>query len=131
MDLELAAALEPVLRDLSGPGGVVPEVRDESWVDQPQTASAFLYAADGSGTGIWITRGLAPATQVAAVADQVQEWAVEALWSAGRSTSWPACPRHPESHPLTAAEKDGRPVWMCPTTRAVLAEVGQLTDRAG
>ncbi|MET7948066.1 hypothetical protein [Micromonospora sp. NPDC005324] len=91
MERELAAALEPILSDLGKPGGVQPELRDEPWREDPQTASAFLYASDGSGQGISIDLGLPAVTQVVALADQVQDWAVEALWSLGRATNWPPC----------------------------------------
>jgi hypothetical protein len=45
------------------------------------------------------------------------EWAVEALWHAGRSATWPGCPQHPDSHPLMAAVRERRAVWICPRTR--------------
>jgi hypothetical protein len=126
MDRELVAALDPVLRDLASPGGVLPEVRDEAWSDAPGTASAFLHAADGSGTGIFIESGKPKYAQVAALADQTQDWAVEALWSLRRPTNWPPCPHHPGSHPLTAAESAGRALWICPADRTEVSEIGAL-----
>lgn len=126
MNRELARALHPILHDLAGPNGVQPDVRDQPWQDYPRTASAFLYAADGSGMGIWIHLGQPASTQVAALAEQVQEWAVEALWLLGRSTSWPPCPQHPDSHPLAAVERAGRAVWVCPATATEAGEIGTL-----
>ena len=126
MDPELAAALVPILADLARPGGVLPELRDEAWNNLPGTASAFLYAQDGSGQGISIALGRPPAQQVAELADQVQEWAVEALWTLGRPTNWPSCPRHPYSHPLAAMESHGRAVWQCPADRFEVAAIGRL-----
>ncbi|WP_121191740.1 hypothetical protein [Motilibacter peucedani] len=126
MDPELEAALTVLLRDLSAPGGVVPDVRDVPWQPYPGTASCMLHAADGSGMGVFIELGRPTAEQVAHLADQVQEWAVEALWTLSASTSWPPCPHHPGSHPLQAEEHDGRAVWCCPVDRHVVTEVGRL-----
>ncbi|WP_433128066.1 hypothetical protein ACQPWW_00590 [Micromonospora sp. CA-240977] len=128
MERELAAALEPILSDLGEPAGVQPDLRDESWRDDPQTASAFLYGADGSGQGISINLGQPAATQIVALADQVQEWAVEALWSLGRATNWPPCPHHPSSHPLAAMVVTGRAVWACPTLSTEINEIGRLAS---
>ncbi len=126
MHPDLAAALAPILTDLARPGGVLPEVRDEAWNDLSATASAFLYATDGSGQGISVALGQPPVRQVADLADQVQEWAVEALWMLGRPTNWPACPRHPHSHPLAAAEGHGRAVWRCPADSTEITAIGEL-----
>ncbi|MGC4865748.1 hypothetical protein ACLQ3B_09980 [Micromonospora sp. DT53] len=126
MERELAAALEPILSDLGKPGGVQPDLRDEPWRDDPQTASAFLYASDGSGHGIAIDLGLPAVTQIVTLADQVQDWAVEALWSLGRATNWPPCPQHPESHPLTAVVRADRAVWACPTVGTEISAIGTL-----
>ncbi|MCG5467754.1 hypothetical protein LADH09A_001565 [Micromonospora sp. LAH09] len=126
MEHELAAALEPIMSDLEGPGGVQPDLRDEPWRDDSGTASAFLYAPDGSGQGISIELGQPTVTQVVALADQVQEWAVESLWSMGRATNWPPCPHHPSSHPLAAVARAGRAVWTCPTLSTEISEIGTL-----
>ncbi|PWK47227.1 hypothetical protein [Actinoplanes xinjiangensis] len=127
MDPELVAALQPILKDLAGPAGVLPEVRDEPWQDYERTASAILYEADGSGTGVFIHLGSPFSAQVAALAEQVQDWAVEALCALERSTSWPPCPEHPDRHPLAAVEQAGRAVWVCPVTGTEVGEVGTLT----
>jgi hypothetical protein len=123
---ELTAALTPILADLDRPGGVRPDLRDQEWNDFPGTASAYLYAADGSGQGISLTLGQPPARQVAELADSVQEWAVEALWMLGRPTNWPACPHHPQRHPLAPVELEGRAVWRCPADHTEIAEIGRL-----
>src|SRR5262245_43989557 len=47
------------------------------------------------------------AQRIASVAGQVQEWAIEALWRAGRPATWPECPGHPNAHPLTATVQRG------------------------
>ena len=58
------------------------------------------------------------------LADWVQEWAVEALWSLGRSATWPQCPHHPDSHPLAPVERAGRAVWVCPKLDVEVWEIG-------
>ena len=128
MDGELEAAFAPIRRDLQAPSGVTPTVVDRRWQEDADTASAFLYGPDGSGMGIWIQRGLPLSTQVVTLAEQVQEWAVEALWQLGRSASWPECPHHPARHPLEAREVDGGAVWACPVLGVIIHRIGQLTD---
>ncbi|GAA3935828.1 hypothetical protein [Actinoplanes auranticolor] len=126
MHPELAAALAPILTDLGRPEGVLPEIRDKEWNDLPATASAYLFAQDGSGQGISVALGQPFHHQVAELADRVQDWAVEALWSLGRPTNWPPCPRHPQSHPLAAVESQERAVWRCPADNVEIAAIGGL-----
>jgi hypothetical protein len=64
--------------------------------------------------------------QIAWVADQVQEWAVEELWTAGQPTNWPPCPEHPGTHPLAPAVHGGAAEWMCPKSERVVSEIGRL-----
>lgn len=127
MHPELAAAMALILHDLAGPDGVQLSVRDEPWHDTAQTASAMLFGPDGSGMGVFIHLGHPVSAQVASLADQVQEWAVEALWALGRPATWPACPHHPASHPLAAAEWSGRALWTCPVLATEVSEIGQRT----
>jgi hypothetical protein len=123
--VELARALVRVLHDLSTSGGPVPEVVDEEWSDSPGDASARLRSPDGSGYGVRVGRGDPDAEQLASVADQVQEWAVEELWH-DRPTNWPRCPEHPDTHPLQATVVDGAAWWACPHTGDRVARIGSL-----
>jgi hypothetical protein len=86
--VELARALAPVLHVRETTGGPVPQVDDEDWQHDPRWPSAMLRGADGSAMGISVTFGDSRPEQVAQVADQVQEWAVEELWGS-RPTNWP------------------------------------------
>ena len=131
-DPEFAQALDTVLRDLRAEGAVLPRV------SVAVGYGLVLHAPDGSGQGIrWPDSGSA-AERLANLADQVQEWAVEAQWSVGAPAVWPHCPQHPNSHPLTAtvAADDGvgvgagAAVWTCPNTGAVVARVGELPGGA-
>lgn len=126
MHPELDAALAPLLVDLQVPSGVLPSVGDREWQDYSGAASCWLDNADGTGVGVWIQTGQPFTAQVLALADQVQEWAVEALWRLERSASWPACPYHPDRHPLAAREHDDHAVWVCPVLDVRVATIGAL-----
>jgi hypothetical protein len=106
VDIALSEALAPVLRDLGTCGAPVPDVRDKQWSNVPGQVTAMLHDADGTAQGVFAMAAESLPQRIASVADQVQEWAVEALWRAGRPATWPECPEHPNSHPLTAAVQD-------------------------
>jgi hypothetical protein len=118
---ELVVALAPILRDLRAGCAVPPDIRDGD------AATAMVYAPDGTGQGISVIPGAPAAEQVVWLADQVQEWAVEALWTAGHPAVWPECPAHPGTHPLTAGLHDGTPVWACPRTGTPIAAIGNVS----
>jgi hypothetical protein len=118
-DPEFTEALETVLSDLRTQGVVLPQVRVDG-------ESIMLHDPDGSGHGVfWLAEGTA-GDRLASLADQVQEWAVEALWSAGEPAVWPHCPQHPDTHPLTATVAQDGAVWACPKSGAVVARIGEL-----
>jgi hypothetical protein len=126
MDIALAKALAPVLRDLENSGSVIPEVRDDQWSDVEGQTTAALHSPDGSGQGVSVMTGESLPQRIASVADQVQEWAVEELCAVGRPTNWPQCPQHRSSHPLAPVVRDARAVWTCPATGDLVSEIGQL-----
>ena len=128
---ELAEALAPVLRDLDSSGGPRLEVRDEQWSDFEGQLTAMLWRSGGGGQGVSVMTGEPRPEQIASVADQVQEWAVETLWQEGRPATWPECPEHPGSHPLQALRREDRAVWACPRTGELVCEVGGLTAVRG
>jgi hypothetical protein len=125
----LRSALDLVLSDLLVTTGIAPEVRDTQWSAYEGQESAFLVASDGSSSGVFILGEDTP-TQVATAADTVQAWAFDELWSSGKSTAWPECPDHPDSHPLRPKVIAGNAVWCCPRTATVVDEVGRLTGTA-
>ncbi|MFR9727148.1 hypothetical protein ACL02R_27875 [Streptomyces sp. MS19] len=122
MEEELAA----VLRDIGAQCAVPPLLRPTGVPETP----LMLCAPDGSGAGLNEPRGTRPGERLADLADQVQDWAVEALWGAGLPAVWPVCPAHPDTHPLAAAVRDGAAVWTCPRTGAAVARVGELPGAA-
>lgn len=122
-DPEFSAALETVLCDVRAQSAVQPEVRVEP------AYGPVLYTPGGSGQGLTRPRGATVPDRLADLADQVQEWAVEALWSEGVAAVWPHCPEHPNSHPLRATVADEAAVWACPKSGAVVARIGELEGR--
>jgi hypothetical protein len=132
VDPVLAAALAPLLRDLEAGGVPEPRIAEPAppFFD-PSEPGLMLYAPDGSGQGILLLADAPRPEQLANLADQVQEWAVEALWSIGRSAVWPQCPEHPDSHPLKPLVADeytaeAAAVWQCPKSGRVVAPIGEL-----
>ncbi|MFI5554024.1 hypothetical protein [Streptomyces sp. NPDC051738] len=124
-DEEFTQALEAVLHDLRAQCAVRPRLRED------EEYGLMLHAPDGSGQGLTIPPpGVTPAQRLASLAEQVQEWAVEALWSEGASAVWPHCPDHPDTHPLEAEVADGTAVWACPRSGSVFARVGGLEGDA-
>ncbi|NAZ81171.1 hypothetical protein GTR02_05010 [Kineococcus sp. R8] len=128
MHPELESALGPLLPDLKTPSGVLPTIVDEGWQQYPATASCWLRGPDETATGVFVQTGRPFTEQVVALADQVQEWAVEALWRLGRSASWPACPYHPDRHPLLAGQRAAQAVWTCPVSDVRVSAIGALAD---
>ena len=123
-DPEFAEALRTVLHDLQAQSAVQPQIRTDA------THGTMLFASDGSGQGlIWLPAPTAAPERLAHLADQVQEWAVEALWAEGAPAVWPHCPEHPNAHPLTATVVAETAVWTCPKSGATVARIGELKKR--
>lgn len=122
-DMEFAEALETVLRDLQAQCAVQPRIRTDD------TFGITLWAPDGSGQGLTPTVDGTAAELLVHLADQVQDWAVETLWSEGASAVWPECPTHPDTHPLTATVRTDTAVWVCPKKGMTVARIGELETR--
>lgn len=125
---ELRANTGPVLRDLRAAGAIVPDIRAEAHeVPDPDTVCAWIQHPRSIGSmGLRVRLALPPAERLADLADQVQEWEVEELAAAGRPATWPQCPDHPGSHPLSPGTNDGEAVWSCPASGRVVARIGAL-----
>jgi len=136
--------LGPILRDLAA-GHVAARIRPrdcEGDADGMDGADALvrgpsvqlLEAADGSACAVSLLSDTPFAEQLARIADQVQEWAVEVLWAAAEPAVWPHCPDHPDSHPLHALVQhwtDGprhedAAVWVCPRSGRTVCAIGDL-----
>jgi hypothetical protein len=90
---ELESALQPVLRDRTHLADAF-EIRDEDWVGEEYTLSAWIYSGR-TGTGIYVLAAGPLPEQVASLADQIQEHVIEEIRAA-----WPQCPQPPANHPL-------------------------------
>lgn len=129
-------ALAPVLRDLEVSGAIMPEILYETRGDDGRDGRegvATEIAPGGHGGSVWIpTEECSPAEQLWWAADQLQEWEVHQLWHAGRSTTWPECPDHRNSHLLTPDIDSGdTAVWRCPRSARVVGAIGALGSRGG
>lgn len=122
----LDRALALVLADFATTGAPPPRIDWVTWQTWDPSESAHLYAADGSGTGVWLDLGLPEQEALAHLADQVQDWAVEELCRLRLPTNWPVCPAHPDTHPQVAVAEHGRAVWTCPLGAARPTPVGGL-----
>jgi hypothetical protein len=125
VDAELEAALAPVLADLTGATAFNPRFEDVDWPLEG-TVATMLFLPGAGGAGVWIAKGTDRTDQVVRAADQVQQWAVEALWGSGRSPVWPECPEHPDSHPLMPIEQSGAAVWVCPVSHDEIRAIGSF-----
>ncbi len=61
------------------------------------------------------------------VIDLIQEDVIEELWRAGRSASWPECPKH-GGHPLACVTVDRDFVWRCPRDQQISIRLGHLAE---
>ncbi|VXC29382.1 hypothetical protein [Nocardioides sp. AX2bis] len=120
-------ALRPVLDDLQAAEGWIPPVDPTPWQDWQPSESCTLVAY-GSSAGVWLDMSLDPASGLARLADQVQDWVVEQLPGMHRPAVWPTCPAHPDSHPRQAVVEGGRAVWACPRGAAVSTPIGRLGE---
>jgi hypothetical protein len=126
----VARAIDEVLglvfKDLAATGVPLPRVEPTSWQTWEPSESVALFAADGTGMGVWLDMTLSEDQALAHLADQVQEWVVEELARLGRPTNWPICVAHPANHPRQAVVEHGRAVWACPVGAADSRPIGEL-----
>jgi hypothetical protein len=108
----------------------MPRIDESGWDADPDVVSAFIIRPSGYEWGIRLQLTLPAKEQLVNLADQVQEWQVEELWAAGRSATWPECPEHPNSHPLSAVLHNDDAVWICPKNRHMICQIGELRGRA-
>ena len=125
MDEVLRRALAPVLRDLGNSGIAAPRIEDDDWSDDPGQLSAMMWSRQGNGAGVSVLPSEPECERTASAADQVQDWVIEERW--GREpTNWPRCPRHPDTHPMTATGRGEVAVWACPTGGVAVCRIGEL-----
>lgn len=122
---ELAVALAPVLRDLEAVS-IRSRIESHGWSAVPEQITAMSWWPGGSGSGVYVWATESPARNIAMLADQLQDAAVDSLLGMGRPAVWPECPDHANGHPLRAGCVDDAAVLTCPRTGRQVAEIGQL-----
>jgi hypothetical protein len=123
--------LSPILHDLAATCAVPFEI-GHCKVERRAMAMEFSFvvlAPLSSETHLSFLGTGKPAQDIADLADKMQDVATDALWFEGLFNAWPECPEHPESHALRPTVAAERPVWRCPLTREVIAEIGSLPGR--
>lgn len=125
VDDVMRRALAPVLRDIETTGAPMPTIAESDWAGSGYSSAWLWSPKDGTGCGIHVDPESAEWVCVVRVAEQVQEWLIEELWSHA-PTNWPQCPRHPENHPLCPAVADERAVWLCPSDGTLIAPIGAV-----
>ena len=126
-------ATAPVLRDLEVSGAIVPVILYQSTDGDSgdglrEGVCTNIALGAGHGGNVWIpTEECSSAEQVWWAANSLQEWEIHELWEFGRSTTWPECPEHPNTHPLEP-DIDGKDaaVWQCPRTQRAICAIGAL-----
>ena len=123
MDELLAAAFEPVARDLRA-AGLEAELTEDSTGLRDEFLRADLIVSGVKLGHVLVDPHQDAARRVHALADFVQDLVQENIRSfGGRTVEWPAClPSH--AHPMTAGVIDGVATWYCPRDPAIAVEVG-------
>ncbi|GAA3597380.1 hypothetical protein [Kribbella ginsengisoli] len=124
--MSLASALNAVVRDLRNTGGIELRISDEPATSDPGYESVLLLSGRRWSTGLLAPLGLTDDERLVHVADQVQEFVFEELARLELPVTWPECPEHPASHPLTPVLTSGPPSWQCPKSGDTVAPIGRL-----
>ncbi|HZX05132.1 hypothetical protein [Kribbella sp.] len=122
----LHTALSLLVEDLRNTGGLPLRLLDEPSFDSPEYESLWLVSGDKSRTGLLVPCDFSQPERVIHVADQLQDFIHEELCRLGLPATWPECPEHPASHPLTPALPAGRPAWQCPKSGHTVGAIGGL-----
>ena len=124
----LRETVAPLLRDLTATSMTLPDIREEAHEDRGTAAvCAWIQGSDGiGGEGIWIWLDRPIAERVAALAEQLQQWAADRLYDAGQPPGWPQCPDHPRSHELSPEVRASSAVWICSESGRVISNIGTL-----
>jgi hypothetical protein len=124
----LFECLTPLLDDLAHTGAVLPTVETKSDRLDGQEIGAWIRNGDLGGQEIFVELSLPHPERLAALAEQIQEWEIEALWTAARSATWPECPQHPNTHPLEPAASADHARWRCPASGQDVSAIGRLNQ---
>lgn len=127
----LVAALDPVPLYVCVTTAAAPQLRPEpSNLQWPNVAGGLPERPVGMVSVHVDVTSTDPAGNIAATADTGEDLVIESLWP-DRSTNWPPCPHHPESHPMAARVLDGHPMWTCPRDGRPVVAIGSLATTPG
>ena len=110
-------------------GGTVPEFLPEAREDRgPENICAWIPAPRGGprGQGVSVWLPSSQAARIVSLAEQLQSWKPDELDPTGQCPEPPECPLHPSRHSLDPDDQPGVPIWCCPETAQVIAEIGSL-----
>ncbi|WP_328989548.1 hypothetical protein OG394_25260 [Kribbella sp. NBC_01245] len=119
-------ALRPILRDLRSTAGITVHLSDGPTDDDPRYESMWLLSTGDTRTGLLAPLDMEEPERLVHIADQVQEFVHEELGRLGLPATWPECPEHPASHPLTPTLTENGPCWLCPKSGAAISPIGEL-----
>ncbi|NEA34297.1 hypothetical protein [Streptomyces sp. SID13031] len=128
MNVSLGSALDAIRRDLRNTGGIELRISEEPATTDPWYESVLLLSGRRSSTGVLAPVEMADAERLVHVADQVQEFVFEELARLELPATWPECPEHPASHPLTPVLAPGGPCWQCPKSGDAVSRIGELAS---
>ncbi|MEV8373978.1 hypothetical protein AB0P21_14635 [Kribbella sp. NPDC056861] len=124
--MSLENALEAVRRDLRSTGGIKLRISEEPATSDPGYESVLLLSGRRSTTGVLAPTAMSADERLVQVADQVQDFVLEELGRLGLPATWPECPEHPASHPLSAVLTSSGPRWQCPKSSKNISVIGEL-----
>lgn len=124
MSEDYVTVLESVLGDVRRTTELEPTIGLESWSNDDRLVSCMLVSKMGLFGVAW-ERDAPECEQIAAVASQLQDWAIEMLWGVGE-TNWPVCPEHPTTHPMSAGVCGSTASWYCPLSGTPSTAIGSL-----
>jgi hypothetical protein len=123
----LRTALNLVLRDLAATGGITLRLLDEPSDKDPEYESLWMLSGRRDRTGLLAPLDLPAPERLVHIADQIQEFVSEELGRLELPATWPECPEHPASHPLTPELTSSGPAWVCPKSADTIAPIGELS----
>lgn len=126
MNTPLRNALDAIQRDLRNTGGIELRILEEPAADDPGYESVWLLAGRRWRTGVLAPVDMGEPERLVHVAEQVQEFVFEELARLELPVTWPECPEHPASHPLTPALASSGPCWQCPKSGDTVSQIGEL-----
>jgi hypothetical protein len=115
-----------VVRDLRSTDGITLRLLEEPVDSDPAYESLWMLSGRRSRTGLLAPRDIAAPELLVHIADQVQEFVLEELGRLGLPATWPECPEHPGSHPLTPTLASAGPHWVCPKSGDLVSAIGEL-----